>query len=240
MIDSLQNGASRSDPTSSPAAQTITSYRVAGSVPSGMVMVHADDWPIHEFANTNVVPFTYAIDKWETYLSSGSVTNGTPGVCTSINCISSSTGVLTSESGRTPVDSIDWYASRKGCTNRTAAGYTDIGNVYRMIHLTTEMENFVANYETPDEYFMGWGSQITGRYNTVSVIPGYGNCNTSLRHNPYDVTSNENEYFFTGYVATENCISRYGARDLIGNFAEILDGYYENLTSTTTRQKSLY
>jgi hypothetical protein len=147
--------------------------------------------------------------------------------------------VVSSASGQTPVDSIDWYASRKGCANRTAVGYTG-ANTLRTIHLTTEMEHFVANYGTPDSYFMGWGSQITGGYNNVSVIPGYGNCNTSLRHNPYDVTNNGNEYFLTGDVGTRNCISRYGARDLIGNFADLLDGYYENLTSTTTRQKSIY
>ena len=225
--------------TTSPNSQNITSFRVAGNVPSGMVMVHLDDWPIHEFANTNVVPFTYAIDKWETYVSSGSITNGTPGGCTLNSCVSVTTGVLTSASGQTPVDSIDWYASRKGCANRTAAGYTG-ANTLRTIHLITEMEHFVANYGTPDHYFMGYGSQVTGSFNNTSVIPGYGNCNTSLRHNPTDVTSNGNEYFLTGDVGTRNCISRYGARDLIGNFGELMDGYYENLTSTTTRQKSIY
>ena len=225
--------------TTSPNSQNITSFRVAGNVPSGMVMVHLDDWPVHEFANTNVVPFTYAIDKWETYLSSGSITNGTPGVCTNTNCVSSSTGVLTSASGQTPTGNIDWYASRKGCAGRTAAGYTG-ANTPRTIHMTTEMEQFVANYGTPDNYFMGWGTQLTGGYNNTSVVSGYGNCNISLKHNATDLTVNEDEYFLTGDVGTKNCISRYGARDLIGNFAEFLDGYYENLTSTTTRQKSIY
>jgi hypothetical protein len=225
--------------TTSPNSQNITNFRVAGNVPSGMVMVHLDDWPIHEFANTNIVPFTYAIDKWENSLSSGSITNGTPGTCTSTNCISSSTGVLISVSGQTPVGAIDWYASRKGCSNRTAAGYTG-ANTPRTIHLNTEMEQFVANYGTPDNYFMGWGSQVTGGYSNAAVVSGYGNCNISLKHNAGDVTNDGNEYFLTGDVGTKNCISRYGSRDLIGNLAELLDGYYENLTSTTTRQKSIY
>ncbi len=225
--------------SSSPHGQTLTNFRVAGNVPSGMVMVHQDDWPIHEFANTNIMPFTYAIDKWESYLSGGSITNGTPGTCTSTNCISASTGVLTSETGRIPASSIDWYAARKGCANRTAAGYTG-ANTPRTIHMQTEMEEFVGNYGTPDHYFNAFGSQLTGQYINTYMGPGYGGCNTDLGHNYLDVTADGNEYFITGNVRTKNCISRYGARDLIGNFAELLDGYYENLTSNTTRQKSVY
>jgi hypothetical protein len=51
---------------------------------------------------------------------------------------------------------------------------------------------------------------------------------------------NFNEYYMTGDVGTKNCISRYGSRELIGNFSELVDGYYENLTNNTTRQKSAY
>ena len=225
--------------STSPNSQNITNFRVAGNVPSGMVMVHQDDWPIHEFANTTIVPFTYAIDKWENYLSSGSITNGTPGGCVLNSCVSATTGVLSSASGQTPAGSVDWYAARKGCANRTAAGYTG-SNTPRTLHLTTEMEHFVANYGTPDAFFMGWGSQLTSSYNVTSVVSGYGNCNISLKHNPSDVTTNSDEYFLTGDVGTKNCISRYGSRDLIGNFAELMDVYYENVTSTTTRQKSIY
>jgi hypothetical protein len=225
--------------TTSPNSQNITSFRVAGNVPSGMVMVHLDDWPIHEFANTNVVPFTYAIDKWETYLSSGSITNGTPGGCTLSSCISTTTGVLTSASGQTPADSIDWYAGRKGCANRTAAGYTG-ANTLRTIHMTTEMEQFVATYETPDDYFSAFGSQVTGGYINTVISSGYNGCNIDLKHNFSDVTNNGTELYLTGDIGTKNCISRYGSRDLIGNYSELLDGYYENLTSNTTRQKSIY
>jgi len=225
--------------STSPNSQNITNFRVAGNVPSGMVMVHLDDWPIHEFANTNVVPFTYAIDKWEPYLSSGVITNGTPGVCTNINCISSSTGVLTSASGQTPAGSIDWYASRKGCANRTAAGYTGAATP-RTLHMTTEMEQFVGNYGTPDNYFSAFGNQQTGQYANTVITSGYGGCNIDLKHNPTDSSFTGNEYYLTGNVATKNCISRYGSRDLIGNFSEVMDGYYENLTNNTTRQKSIY
>ena len=225
--------------STSPNSQNITSFRVAGNVPNGMVMVHQDDWPIHEFANTNIVPFTYAIDKWEPYLSSGSITNGTPGGCGLNSCVSTTTGVLSSASGQTPTGSIDWYAARKGCANRTAAGYTG-ANTPRTIHMQTEMEEFVANYGTPDNYFNAFGSQLTGSYVNTYMGPGYGGCNVDNNHNYADVTNDGNEYFITGNVGTKNCISRYGARDLIGNFAELLDGYYENLTSNTTRQKSTY
>jgi hypothetical protein len=65
-------------------------------------------------------------------------------------------------------------------------------------------------------------------------------CNTDLAHNYTDVTYNGNEFFQTGDVATKYCISRYGARDLVGNYGEFFDGYYENLTNNTTRQKSVY
>jgi hypothetical protein len=225
--------------TTIPNSQNITSFRVAGNVPSGMVMVHSDDWPIHEFVNTNIVPFTYAIDKWEPYLSSGSISNGTPGGCTQNSCVSITTGVLSSASGQTPSGSIDWYAGRKGCANRTAAGYTG-ANTPRTIHMQTEMEEFVANYGTPDHYFNAFGSQLTGQYTNTYMGPGYGGCNVDLAHNYQDVTNNVNEYFTTGNVATKNCISRYGVRDMIGNFGELVDGYYENLTSNTTRQKSVY
>ncbi len=222
-----------------PNSQNITNFRVAGNVPSGMVMVHLDDWPIHEFTNTNVVPFTYAIDKWEPYLSSGAITNGTPGVCTSTNCISSTTGVLSSASGQTPRANIDWYASRKACANRTAVGYTG-ANTSRTIHMSTEMEHFVANYGTPDEYFSAFGSQTTGNYINTAITSGYGGCNIDLKHNALDVTFDIDEYYMTGDVGTKNCISRYGSRDLIGNFGETIDGYYENMTNNTTRQKSIY
>ncbi len=215
--------------STSPNSQTLTSFRVVGNVPSGMVMVHLDDWPIHEFANTNVVPFTYAIDKWEPYLSSGSITNGTPGVCTNINCVSSTTGVLTSASGQTPA-AINWYASRKGCANRTAAGYTG-ANTPRTLHMTTEMEQFVATYGTPDDYFSAFGSQVTGGYINTVISSGYNGCNIDLKHSFNDVTSNGTELYLTGDIGTKNCISRYGSRDLIGNYSELLDGYYENLTS---------
>jgi hypothetical protein len=202
-------------------------------------MVHSDDWPIHEFANTTVVPFTYAIDKWEAYLSSGSITNGTPGGCALNSCVSTTTGVLSSASGQTQSVSMDWYATRKGCANRTAAGYTG-ATTPRTIHLETEMENFVANYGTPDNYYSAFGSQVTATFTNSVFTPGYGGCNIDLKHNQNDTTYDGNEGFGTGDVGTRNCISRYGARDLIGNYAEFTDGYYENLTSNTTRQKSVY
>jgi len=154
--------------STSPNSQNITNFRVAGNVPSGMVMVHLDDWPIHEFANTNVVPFTYAIDKWEPYLSSGSITNGLPGGCGLNSCVSTTTGVLTSASGQTPVASLNWYAGRKGCANRAAAGYTG-ANTPRTLHMTTEMEHFVANYGTPDVYYTSFGNQVTG-YSIASFL----------------------------------------------------------------------
>ena len=224
----------------SPFSQTMTTFRVAGNVPSGMVMVHQDDWPIHEFANTTITPFTYAIDKWEPYLSGGAVTNGTPGVCTSTNCISSSTGILSSVTAQTPRTSIDWYASRKGCANRSAAGYTG-ANTLRTLHMQTEMENFVANYGTPDDKdaTLGGAAFYTGAAMGY-IMSGYLGCNTDLAHNYGDASNDLNEFFQTGDVATKNCISRYGARDLIGNYGEFFDGYYENLTNNTTRQRSVY
>ena len=226
--------------STSPNAQTITHFRVAGNVPSGMVMVHSDDWPIHEFANTTITPFTYAIDKWEAYLSGGVVTNGTPGVCTSTNCISSSTGILSSVTAQTPRVFIDWYASRKGCANRTAVGYTGASTL-RTIHLQTEMEQFVANYGTPDdqESTIGGSNFLIGASQGI-ITSGYLGCNTDMRHDYTDSIYNNTEFFQTGDIATKNCISRYGARDLIGNYGELLDGYYENTNSNTTRQRSVY
>jgi hypothetical protein len=225
--------------STSPRSQTLTSFRVAGNVPDGMVMVHLDDWPIHEFANTTITPFTYAIDKWEGHISSGTVTNGVPGGCGLNSCISTTTGVLSSAFGQTQAGNIDWYASRKACSNRTAAAYT-AANTPRSIHLLTEMEHFVANYGTPDDYFNAFGSQMTGEYVNTAITSGYGGCNIDLKHNITDVSFNDNESFITGDVGTKNCISRYGARDLIGNYAELFDGYYENMTNGTTRQKSVY
>ena len=222
---------------SSPYSQTISNYRIAGNVPSGMVMVHQDDWPIHEFANTTIVPFTYAIDKWEAYLSSGSITNGVPGGCGAASCISTTTGVLSSASGQTPAHTIDWYASRKACRNRIAAGYTDT-TIPRSIHLVTEMEYFVANYETPDDTHYGDGGNLNAPY--YGAFSGYLGCNIDMRHIENDTTYNGNEFFQTGNVATQDCISRYGARDLIGNYGEFTDGYYEFLTNNITRQKSVY
>ena len=221
-----------------PYTQNLSTFRIAGNVPSGMVMVHSDDWPTHEFANTNIIPFTYAIDKWETYLSSGAITNGIPGVCDSNSCISTSTATLSSASGQIPVRNIDWYASRKGCANRTAIGYTG-ATTPRSLHMQTEMENFVANYGTPDEHFSRYGREYNNQTTTV-MSPGYLGCNTDLKHYPYDNSYNNNQYFQTGDDGTENCISRYGARDMIGNFSEFVDGYYEFLTNNTTRQKSIY
>ena len=179
----------------------------------------------------------YAIDKWEAYLSSGSITNGVPGGCGLNSCISTTTGVLTSASGQTPAISIDWYASRRACGNRTAAGYT-AANTPRSIHLVTEMEYFVGNYGTPDDVFYGDGGNLNTPY--YGVFTGYLNCNVDMRHIENDTTYNGNEFFQTGDVATKNCISRYGSRDLIGNYGEWTDGYYENLTNNTTRQKSVY
>ncbi len=202
-------------------------------------MVHSDDWPIHEFANTNIVPFTYAIDKWEPYLSSGSITNGTPGVCTSTNCISSTTAVFMSASGQTPVGWPDYYAGRKGCANRTAAGYTG-ATTQRSVHLTTEMEQFVGNYGTPDNYFSTFGSQLLGTNLVTLATPGYGGCNTELKHNSGNAGFDNFAYYNTGDVGTKNCISRYGVRDMIGNFSEVTDVYYENMTNNVTRQKSVY
>ncbi len=222
--------------STSPYSQNLSTFRVAGNVPSGMVMVHQDDWPVHEFANTTITPYTYAIDKWENYLSSGSITNGTPGGCTLNSCISTTTGVLTSASGQTPATNADWYATRKGCANRTAAGYT-AASTPRSIHMQTEMEEFVANYGTPDTVISGAGGNLGA---STTLIGGYMGCNTDLAHNYTDVTYNGNEFFQTGDVATKYCISRYGARDLVGNYGEFFDGYYENLTNNTTRQKSVY
>ena len=224
--------------STSPSSQTLTSFRVAGNVSSGMVMVHSTDWPIHEFANTTITPFTYAIDKWEPYVSSGSVTNGTPGGCGLNSCVSTTTAVFTSASGQSPVSNLDWYAARKGCANRTAAGYTGSGTP-RTIHMVTEMEQFVGTYGTPDYIYSNFGTQITGSIGTTQS-PGYGGCNVDLKHNYVDVTYDGDEFFLTGDVGTKNCISRYGARDMFGNFSALMDGYYENMTSNVTRQKSVY
>ena len=225
----------------SPFTQSITTFRVAGNVPAGMVMVHLDDWPIHEFANTNITPFTYAIDKWEAYLSSGSNTNGTPGVCTATNCVSSSTGVLSSAVSQTPISYADWYATRKGCANRTAAGYTG-ANTLRTIHLQTEMENFVANYGTPDGQDATIGGSTYGIVGASQgiIASGYLGCNTDLGHVYNKNSFVGSEFFQTGSIGTKNCISRYGARDLIGNYGELFDGYYENTNSNSTRQRSVY
>ncbi len=224
--------------STSPNTQTLSSFRVAGNVPSGMVMVHLDDWPVHEFSNTSINPYTYAIDKWEPYLSGGAITNGVPGGCTNTSCVSASTGILDSSSGQTPSVSMDWYASRQGCANRINAAYTGV-STSRTIHMQTELEQFVANYGTPDEYISAYGNQITG--NTVNVITsGYQGCNIDLKHNSLDNTYNGNEFYLTGDISTQNCISRYGARDLIGNFSEYNDGYYDNLNNNTTRIKSIY
>ena len=111
-----------------------------------------------------------------------------------------------------------------------------------MIHLETEMENFVANYGTPDDYYNAYGAQVSGGFRNETFTSGYGGCNIDLKHNHNhnDISYDGNEGFSTGDIATKNCISRYGARDLSGNYAELIDGYYENLTSNTTRQKFGY
>ena len=222
--------------STSPYHQTLSTFRVAGNVPSGMIMVHQDDWPIHEFANTTITPYTYAIDKWEAYMSSGAISNGTPGVCTSTNCISSSTATLSSATGQTPVVNIDWYASRKGCSNRAAAGYT-AATVPRSIHMQTEMEEFVANYGTPENFVINNGGPLLF---AATIGGGYMGCNNDMQHNYNDSTYNGNEFYQTGDIGTKYCISRYGARDLVANYGEFFDGYYENLTNNTTRQKSVY
>jgi hypothetical protein len=147
---------------------------------------------------------------------------------------------LSSVTTQTPRTSIDWYASRKGCANRSAAGYTG-ANTLRTIHLQTEMEQFVANYGTPDgqEATIGGANTLVGASQGI-ITSGYLGCNTDMAHDYSDTTYNNTEFFQTGAIATKNCISRYGARDLIGNYGELLDGYYENTDNNTTRQKSIY
>ena len=198
--------------TATPTNYSLSAFRVAGYVPPGMVMVHKDDWPTAEFAGSNVQPFTYAIDKYEGYKSSGTLTNGTPTTCTATNCVSSSTAVVKSAANQAPLVSIDWYAFKQGCNLRTAdaelTGFADAaGDVKRKAHLATDMEWFVAAAGTPD-------------------VSGTNYCNTGTA-----------AVFNSGTANTQYCKSRYGAENMIGNVWEWTDSYWNFVPTPRTRSE---
>jgi len=116
-----------------------------------------------------------------------------------------------------------------------------VPNTLRTIHLNTEMESFVATYGTPDgqDATIGGANALVGASQGY-ITSGYLGCNTDLLHDYSDTTYDFTEFFQTGVIATKNCISRYGARDLIGNYPEWFDGYHENTNNSTTRQRSVY
>lgn len=177
-------------------------------VPPGMVFVAKEDWPVeftgHNYRGHNEGdsgPFDYAIDKYETYLASGSLSSS--------SYPNYDTGVLMSAAGQSTLVAARWYAKKQGCENRTTvaphssfAGNTILArtnlteNPRERFHMVTDTEWFIGAYGTPDS-------------------GGSGNCNIDDR--------NGGSPFLSGSTETVNCISRYGVRDMIGNTKEWTD-----------------
>jgi formylglycine-generating enzyme required for sulfatase activity len=199
--------------TASSTNRSLSTFRVAGRVPTGMVLVHKDEWPLTEFAGSGVTPYTFAIDKYEGYNSNaGSIDN--TNACTSTSCAANtSTLIVGSAAGQTSLYNIRWDAFKKGCANRTAAGFTTAGHPSRQVHLATDMEWMVAAAGTPD-------------------IGAVNYCNT------YKTWDGSYKGETSGTAATQYCKSRYGAENMIGNVWEWTDSYWDY--SVTPRTRSEY
>ena len=169
-------------------------------VPPGMVFIGADDWPANNAeSGLTYAPherFGFAIDQFEASVASGSLSNcdGSTGLAACGN------GVLQSVPTGAPAQSLNWFAYKRGCNNRSSTtalqGYVD-ANEMRQVRLATGIEYIIAAHGTPD-------------------VGGTGNCNIDNRGNPAapDATS-----------ANSNaaCVSTYGARNMIGNLWEWTD-----------------
>lgn len=196
----------------------------AGHVPSGMVLVAKEDWPAEYTISNNpnhydgnavsggYGPFDYAIDKFEASLASGTGDTNSASLSSYIfeapTSGSSSLKLLSQADGTTDaLSSHDWYAFKQGCENRSAdwANFVTAGNIRRKIHLATDLEWFVASSGTTDKAGTPY-CNIDGS-STAPLKPG--NSNSAL------------------------CISKYGARDMIGNLLEWTDGLWSNTSGLT-------
>lgn len=193
-----------------------TTYVVA-RVPDGMVFVAADDWPnpqkhglASEYSESYPSPFDFAIDKYELSAS------GTVQDCTTNDfpCTTSLTGSLVS-SGGVPHVNARWYTFKQGCDNRTSLveDWADVTAAPgaangRRVHLATGQEWMVAAFQTPDSVGVGMCNSHANHWD-----PGAGG------------VASQN---LTGSGSTEFCLSRYGARNMIGNALEWTDDLLHN------------
>lgn len=197
----------------------LSKIRHWAKVPSGMVFVAKEDWPHAQYGQVRHKAFDYAIDKYEVYETT-TATNpgGNAGSAAYPNTYNS---VLKSASGFAPKGGLDWFRFKQGCYNRTLepemtnyiVGTATSLHPKRQIHLATSLERFVASIGTP-------------------AVGGAGNCNVDNK--------NSNSPTTTGASGTANCISYFGANDMVGNMDEYTDSYYANFTHNAQNSRISY
>jgi formylglycine-generating enzyme required for sulfatase activity len=138
--------------------------------------------------------------------------------CASSNALfATNTAVLQSKPGLTPVSAVSQGPLWKACRNteiQDSAGFS-----YRL-HLPSSPEWFKAA-DWGDVDFDGTIDQnpFTGTVSVASLESGTAN-NTTVRCH---TDNNPATYMPSGSTETANCVSRYGARDMVGNYREIAD-----------------
>lgn len=191
----------------------MSDIRTWARVPEGMVFVGKDDWNAKQYGNMRHTAFDFAIDRYEVYeTTTATNAGGNGGSAAYPNTYNS---VLKSAAGQTPKRNLDWYRFKQGCFNRTlepevsswVIGTATSFHPRRQIHLATDMEWFIGSSDTPD-------------------VGGAANCNIDNRANPFN----------TGTTDTQNCVSRFGTFDMVGNLWEWTDAYYANGTGAGDAQ----
>ena len=176
---------------------------IIARVPDGMVFVDADDWPhpdkhylAAKYGEQYTAPYDFAIDKYI-----GRMTGSGNHQCSSSDApCTSDPDLVLSSNGNEPTQYATWFGFRQGCEGRNKAELFDAawqntsgGEKFR---LPTGTEFVVASFGTPD-----------------AEGPSFCHQSADFRPIAYENSVQKRE-------VVQNCISRYGAMNMIGFFRE--------------------
>jgi hypothetical protein len=212
--------------------ETFSPVRGAGHAPPGMVLVAREDWPSDEFNANDTIPnysgsfgrapgvstgpFDFAIDKYE---MSGALTHcDAAGALFPCSSATKTTEAGASAKGALPNYESSWNTYKQACLNRSYEAdfspFVSVGDLAQANRYSQTVPTALRKVHMISDLEYYVASKDTPEENSAA-------CN---------IQGNTLEN--TGHRA--QCVSRYGARDLIGNLWEWTDSIFFDSNATKT------